>query len=235
MNKIINESGIKILARVAKRAALYRQIQEEKANDKRLAFEQYIGEQLEAAGESKQILNDPQARSLLEKSLQDSFVYVQSAESISKINALQEEADSYLPPNIASERWATGDCQCVLERIYDKNDMENTVQTFNAKPCAAHQGLTTEELHDTIKKETKERGELHRFILENLVGTVSTKKQGINPETGKEYPLELREGIDLSFEFTGTGKNRSVQHKLKGIELNQIDSQKIISFRTQKQ
>lgn len=231
MNKILNESGVSIAIKVAKRAALYRKIQEEKANDKRLAFDQYLGDQIEAAGESKTLLSDKHVRDVLEKQLSPGFVYQESQETVDKLAALQAEADALLAPSIASERWATGDCKCVLERIYDKNDMENTVQTFNAKTCAAHEGLTLEETHDTIAKETKMRGALHRHLMDNFDGVLTTRKPGINPETGKEHAPEMKEGVEIEFEWEGTGKNRVPKEKIKGAELNARQKEMVASFR----
>lgn len=231
MNKILNESSVSIAVRVAKRAALYRRIQEEKANDKRLAFDQYIGEQLEANGESKELLSDPYTRDVLEKQFAPTFQYQESAETVSKIAAMQAEADAILPPHVASERWATGDCKCVLERIYDKRDMENTVQTFNAKPCAAHQGMTIDEHHDTITKETKMRGALHRHLMENFDGVLTTRKAGINPETGKGHAPEMKDGVEIDFEWTGTGKNRMPVEKIKGADLNVAQKAAVKAFR----
>ena len=232
MNKILNESSVSIAVRVAKGAALYRRIQEEKANDKRLAFDQYIGEQLEAAGESKTLLSDPYTREVLEKQFLPTFQYQESAQTISKLAAMQAEADAILPAHVASERWATGDCQCVLERIYDKRDMENTVQTFKALTCPAHHDLTTlEEVHDTIKKETLQRGALHRHLMENFEGVLTTKKAGINPETGKEYAPEMKEGVEIEFEWEGTGKNRVPKEKVKGAELSLAQKAAVKTFR----
>jgi len=69
MQKLVQYSDVEIMVRVAKRASLLRKAQEERANDIRLAFDEYLGAYLELNGLDKQVLNDTTARDFLVKSV----------------------------------------------------------------------------------------------------------------------------------------------------------------------
>lgn len=223
MNKLLPHSDIEILARVAQRRALNHKIQQEEINDYRLALDQYVAEQLDAAGIDKTLLSDNLSREVIFNSLKQNFVYTQTPENATKMANMRAQANSVLPDTIKSEKWSTGDCGCTVQRIYHKDTPEDA-QTFHKQNCSEHLDLNIEELHDTINEETHRRGNMHRFLHENF--------QGILTETAANGAIVDKAGNAIKFSWEGKGKERILVIDTPGVTLTNQQKKQITDFST---
>lgn len=199
MNKLVPFSDFEILARVAQRRALKHKIQQEEINDQRLALDQYIADQLDAANIDKTLLSDSLSREVIFNALKQNFVYTQTPEHITKISNMKTAVNEILSDSIKSERWSVGDCKCILQRIYMRNTPEDA-QTFHAIKCNSHEEIETiDELHDTINVEVRKRS-LSHFVIENI-------------------------SKDISVNFTWEGKNK---HRILIIDADVPSKNKVI-------
>ena len=222
MNKLLPYSDLEILTRVAQRRAMNHKIQQEEINDYRLALDQYIAQQLDAANIDKTLLSNVLSREILFNSLKENFQYVPRPENIIKIDAMKSQANSILPDSIKGEKWSTGDCGCTVQRIYHKEDGPGSSQTFHAKNCSEHLSLLIEDLHDTINDETFRRSSIHRFLNDNFVGIIS--------EIDASGVTKNKEGVDIEFTWEGKNKERILVVDVKGVVLSNQDKQEIVDF-----
>lgn len=220
MNKLLPYSDIEILARIAQRRAMNHKIQQEEINDRRLALDQYVAEQLDAANIDKTLLSDTLSREVIFNTLSSQFQYTKTPENIAKLANMKAQANAILPDDIKCERWSTGDCNCTVQRIYHKDTPENS-QTFHKVNGACHADLNINDLHDTINEETHRRGNMHRHLHEAYVGIIS--------EIGPDGAIRNKNGVDIKFTWEGNNKERILVIDVTGAVLTTKDKGDIIA------
>lgn len=231
MNKLVQDNDIQILVKVAQRSALLEKAAKEELWELNKEFNIFLRNQLEANGiDANLILNTPQARDVLVNTLAKSFVYTPSVEAVNRIQAIRDEAYSILPQNIQTEKWKPDTCGCELHSIYEMiggvPDMESR-QTFHTITCKDHEGLTTEEIHHTIRNENTLKNVVHKHLIETFEGELSERKL---LENGSQA-LDWKKEIDYTWEWTGKGKNRVFKPLLKE-KMLQVDGKQTLVDKT---
>jgi len=179
-------SDAEILARVAKRRAFKMQAQAAEREAHAKALDAHVRAKCAELGIGADVLEHEASREQLTRAFKGSFRPSLDLASAGKAAVHRMCAAQELPDCCKSERWATSDCQCVVERVYHCDCPEDS-HTFHAEPCAAHAGMSNEELHDVLEEETRRRGGVHRWL--------------------------DAEGIDcsaLSFAWSGSGASRTL-------------------------
>lgn len=127
--------------------------------------------------------------------------------------------------NIQHQNWTPDTCECTLEEEYDKDNI-NAVMTCSRviKKCVAHQDILDSELYGVLYAnpdgENKRKNQLHRILLgyESVKG-LGLEETKINPD-GSNAGLGFKNGIEYSWSFEGTGKDRVLKAEIKGASLN---------------
>lgn len=116
------------------------------------------------------------------------FRFTPDAETLAVEKALRDDAAEALPPEIKSEWYQVGDCGCVILRVYhvDSDAPEDRQIYAVERYCAAHDGLSLDDLYDAIHRERRLRSNAHRLLTE------------LEPEAAP------------AFEWTGAGKTRGL-------------------------
>jgi len=222
MNKLLPYNEFEIMARIAERKSLNYKIQQEEVNDKRLAFDQFVQEQMDINGIKKELLSNELSREVIYNTLMFKFKYIQTPENITKLANMKKEANEVLPDFIKSEKWSTGDCGCTLHRIYHK-DFPEDMQTFNHKNGAnCHPDLGMEDLHDIVNEETHRRGNVHRHLHENYDGIIT--------ETDSNGQRKNKEGVDIKFTWQNKNKERILEVDVVGALLTSQQKTQIEDF-----
>lgn len=220
MRRLIQGTNAEILARVARRRALNGRIAREEHAQRRKALRRHIRARCEELGIDPALLDEEASRDALTRALADGFVYTPEPEDAAAVMALRTQAAAELADTIRSERWATGDCACVVERIYHADTPDDS-QTFHAQPCAAHAGMALDALHDTLEDETLRRARVHRYLHEQHTDVLCT--------TGPEGETVERPGV-LSFAWEGQRRKRVLVVRLGAGLLSAAQRQAVVTF-----
>jgi hypothetical protein len=119
--------------------------------------------------------------------------------------------------------WKPDTCECQVEERHDTEIDGREAFTLSKvlKRCPVHEGLTDEELWDTIfDKENKVKNQMLRVLLgyEGLKLNLEESKKNTD---GSNAGLGLKEGIEYNWSFEGTGKDRKLKVDIKGANLTQ--------------
>ena len=220
MRRLIQATDAEILARVARRRALNGRVAREEQQARRKALRRYIRSRCEELGIDVALLNDDTSREALTRALAQGFTYAPAAEDAAIIGALRAQSSEALSDSIKSERWATGDCQCVVERIYHR-DTPGESQTFHAIPCAAHAGMALDALHDTLEDETQRRARVHRYLHEHHSDVLCA--------VGPDGEIIERPGA-ISFTWEGQRRKRVLVVQLGAGLLDAEQRQALVAF-----
>lgn len=119
--------------------------------------------------------------------------------------------------------WKPDTCDCLVEEIYEGTTIIGGGQVL--RKCPAHQDVSNSELYGILysnpDSENKRKNIAHRILL----GQESIKDLGLEEmkknQDGSNAGLGLKPGIEYSWSFTGTGKNRVLRMEVKGANLPQ--------------
>lgn len=172
MKRIVPYSDEEIAQRVALRAACNRQAAEvSKAARKRAEEAHYEATRAKTSATFSDLVVRDAAKMTFRWTRPD-------AEAQAQIDALKAAAEEALPAALKSERWEVGDCGCVVHRVYSV-DAPDERQTFSVERyCEAHNGMTVEELHDALARETRIRAHVHRVLMESCAVSFGEVTEG---------------------------------------------------------
>lgn len=235
MEKILQDTNLEILVKVAKRASLLRKFQEETLLERNKAFDTYVKNQLTAQGISEDVLHDQHSREVLFNSLGKGFVFNPDQKVKNKLQAIEDEAYTLLPKDIQTEMWSPDTCGCKLHRVCKMVGEEYVCQTFETMLCEAHEGLTYEDVHDAVKVENTSKNLIEGELLkdESLSDEIPDEESGVTSESlgaGKSRPRKWKKGIKYEWSFSGKGKNRVLNVEVKGANLTKQKKDAVKSF-----
>ena len=112
-------------------------------------------------------------------------------------------------------RWSPDTCSCVIEYTWDDTDpqetRQHTLSTYVSR-CAAHDAVGPDSnRYDTVKEENTRKNFAHQGILDNGPSSLFD----LTPEGARV----LKNGITISWAWTGTAPNRVITISYAGITL----------------
>ena len=124
-------------------------------------------------------------------------------------------------------RWSSDTCECVIEFSWDdsvpENERTGRVKNYINR-CLAHESINSEaDRFRTALEENQRKNKAHSTILEKA--TTSSLYE-LDQQTNQR---QLKSGITLSWEFSGSAPNRVMTLKYNGVELTEAQKN---SFRT---
>lgn len=228
MEKLINESGFTIFHKMAQSVAIQKKINEKIKANQNAEFEAFLGDELEVSGVSRTMLEDKNYKEYVARILGKKFVYQPSPEFQAELDTLKQEKCAILPDGISSMVWRPDSCGCEIHEIHNTNDKQKVgeaiVQPFIVNECEAHSGFDMEETYDIIKNEMLiKRDVMVELQNDGALGEdTPDEESGVDPGllgAGKKRPRRFKKGVEFSYTFTGTGKNRVLNVEIKGAVL----------------
>src|SRR3990167_4633836 len=228
MNIILGLPDTKIVEKIALRRTLNKKVDVVKLDDRTSCFNSFLENYVKDNGLSQALLASQDSKESLALLIGDFYTYIESDDCKVKVAALNVEAEAILTSNITAERWKPVVCDCVLHRISDDNlkYTKDSVQLFLFKSCPEHTGLSKEELHETIDRESKAVS----FVLRTLLGFETVKDLGLEEtkiEPNGNESIVFKSGIKLEMRFNGLGKDRKLITTLTGASILDIKRQEI--------
>lgn len=211
-----------IQVRVAQRAAVLRAVAIEEGRDREQQFNLFYADYA-AIPDVKATLANATLSSLgidvteqVKAIARARFTYTESPEYAVRKGQLRLAADAIIPLTLNTNRWSkNGCCDCEIHHLYVLADPSQS-QTFDCKPCAAHEGLTTEEVHDEFHRESLLRGNMYRM----LQGLDDNRLDLGVAELDANGGTVFKKGIEFVSTFVGIGKDRTMECRLTGVEFD---------------
>ena len=116
--------------------------------------------------------------------------------------------------NLQITRWSPDTCSCIIDYEWDRDlPAISRVHTGKniVKDCPDHSGLVEpKDFYDTILDENQRKNYTRQEIIEALSDVRKTDDKG---------NFIFKEGIDISFSWTGTNKDRLLHLSVTGFAL----------------
>lgn len=131
---------------------------------------------------------------------------------------------------LTRQNWKPDTCACVVEEEYDRDnpDAAFTCSAVISK-CPAHSAVSDANLYGVLYAnsdgENKRKNKVHGFMLNNL----STLTEIKTSENGSSY-IEFKNGINVSWNWTGTGASRVLQVTVTGATLSNNQKAALTTF-----
>lgn len=118
--------------------------------------------------------------------------------------------------------WKPDTCECLIEEIYNGTEIIGGGQVL--KKCQAHESVADNDLYGVLYSNPDGENKRKNQMLRILLGHEDIKDLGLeeaktNPD-GSSAGLGLKQGIEYTWSFEGTGANRKLKVELKGAILS---------------
>ena len=118
--------------------------------------------------------------------------------------------------------WKPDTCECLVEEIYNGTEIVGGGQVI--KKCVAHQTVPDNELYGVLYSNPDGENKRKNQMLRILLGYEDVKGLGLEEikfnDDGSMGGLGLKRGIEYSWSFAGTGKDRVLKVEVKGANLS---------------
>ena len=128
--------------------------------------------------------------------------------------------------------WKPDTCGCEIEEIYNGTEIVGGGEVL--KKCVAHTSVPDDQLYGVLYSnpdgENKRKNQMLRILLGHEdIKDLGLEEEKTNPD-GSSGGLGLKSGIDYSWSFEGTGKNRVLKVEVKGANLLKSQKDSIVAL-----